>query len=463
MRAQVASVAIFVSVLAATCECLPPSPRSPSVLVVGESGDVQHTHSQFLSALKDCGRTIAFKDASDPSIQLRKDGSYLYGGVVILAPHASLQSKLPVSRVMDFVDAGGDLFVATDTGYSSYTDKLVEALGVDLDDRSHVMIDYQHQHESLHDSNRTFIRAGGWVRTVFSPPGPAVSAKLDDDSGTCGPNDVVFHGAGGTLFTDNELVQPLLWGSGSSFGREPGSVNELSKIPRVAGSGAILAAGVNTRVGSRATWFGSMRALSDEVLEKAGSAHAAAVKSMAQWALAESGVLRIARVAHGRAEDGSPGGSGGPADYRVKDVVEFVVQVQQWDGGKGEWVGFETDDMQVEFVMMNPWVRARLRTEAGSGGVYKARIQVPDQIGVYKFKVEYVRPGYSSLFLEKVVAVRPFLHNEYERFIPMASPYYVASLSMMVGVIILGVVLLFGGDDIAWLSNGDDASSKKSE
>lgn len=452
---------LALSVLSSQCLCSPPPPRGSSILVIGETSAVKQTHSNFLSALKECGRKISFKDASDPSIELRKDGVYLYDAIVMLAPHASLQTKLPVSRMMDFVDSGGDFFVASDTGYSSYTEKLVEAIGVDLDERANIMVDYQLQHDAIDEANHTYIRAGGWVDVVFSPKeGQAVETV--DDVSSCSANDIAFYGAGGSLFTDNELVQPLLWGSASSFGRQAGVTKELTKVPRVAGSGSVLAAGVCTRVGSRAMWFGSMSALSDTVFKSAGDAHASSLKRMLQWTVAEAGQLRVARVAHGRAEDGGAGDDEGPADYRVKDVIEFLIQVQEWDGSKGEWIAFETDDMQVEFVMMDPWVRTRLRTEPGSGGVYKAKIQVPDQIGVYKFKVEYLRAGYSGIFLEKVVAVRPFLHNEYERFIPMASPYYVASISMMVSVFILGVVLLFGKDS-TWLVNPDEANSKKTE
>lgn len=458
-RTLLSAVSLFI--LCTKCLCSPPPPRASSILVIGETTSVQQTHSSFLSALEERGRTVSFKDASDPSIQLKKDGVYVYDGIVMLAPHASLQTKLPVSRMMDFVDSGGDLFVASDSGYSSYTEKLVEAIGVDLDERTNIMVDYQYQHDSFSDTNQTYIRAGGWVDVVFAPRADQAS-KTVDDGATCSATDIAFHGAGGTLFTDNELVQPLLWGSGSSFGRKAGTRKVLTKVPRVAGSGSVLAAGVCTRTGSRAAWFGSMSALSDEAFRKAGDAHASSLKRMLQWAVTETGQLRVVRVSHGRAEDGGASDDGGPADYRVKDVIEFAIQVQEWDGAKARWVGFETDDMQVEFVMMDPWVRTRLRTQPGSGGVYKAKIQVPDQIGVYKFKVEYVRPGYSGIFLEKVVAVRPFLHNEYERFIPMAAPYYVASFSMMAGVFILGVVLLFGGDS-AWLSNPDGPDRKKTE
>lgn len=380
---------------------------------------------------------VTFKSTESGTFSLESDGEYLYDGIVLLAPRTDLQSKLPVSQLIAFVDSGRDLLLVTSSGYSSFSHKMAEALGIDLDSRDHTMVDYQHTVNNFGDDNRTFIRAGGWATTPFVKEGTASDAST-----------IVFRGAGATLFKDNELVQKLIWGSGSSFGRPSRRTgSSLSKVPRVAGSGSLLAAAVCTRVGSRGTWFGSFDALSDEVMQAAGEGHSKAMKRLVQWAISDTGVLRVARIAHGRLAEGGAKEEGGVAEYRVKDVIEFMIQVETWDGTSKKWVGFQTDDMQVEFVMMNPWVRTRLLLTDASLGIYKAKIQVPDQIGVYKFRVEYVRPGVSPIFLEKVIPVRPFLHNEYERFIHMASPYYASAFSMLVGVFLMGLALLYGGDD----------------
>lgn len=39
--------------------------------------------------------------------------------------------------------------------------------------------------------------------------------------------------------------------------------------------------------------------------------------------------------------------------------------------------------------------------------------------------------------------MRPFKHDEYERFIPQAYPYYAATASMMAGFLALGALLLW--------------------
>ena len=74
-------------------------------------------------------------------------------------------------------------------------------------------------------------------------------------------------------------------------------------------------------------------------------------------------------------------------------------------------------------------------------GTFSTRLTVPDVYGVFKFVVDYQRPGYSHLFVSKQAPVRPFKHDEYERFIPAAFPYYASTFSMMAGF--FGLTLLF--------------------
>ncbi|KAG0481863.1 hypothetical protein HPP92_009947 [Vanilla planifolia] len=98
----------------------------------------------------------------------------------------------------------------------------------------------------------------------------------------------------------------------------------------------------------------------------------------------------------------------------------FSVEIYEWSGSS--WRPYVADDVQVQFYMMSPYVLKNLPTDE---------------------KVEYQRLGYTSLSLSKQIPVRPFSHNEYERFIPAAFPYYGASFSTMVGFFIFTVVYLY--------------------
>ncbi|GKA12979.1 retrovirus-related pol polyprotein from transposon TNT 1-94 [Tanacetum coccineum] len=114
-----------------------------------------------------------------------------------------------------------------------------------------------------------------------------------------------------------------------------------------------------------------------------------------------------------------------PAIYRINDDLEYFVEIYEWSGSS--WEPYVANDVQVQFYMMSPYVLKTMSTD--KKGLYLASFKVPDVYGVFQFKVEYQRLGYTSLSLAKQIPVRPFRHNEYERFILTAFPYYGASFS----------------------------------
>lgn len=403
--------------------------RTNAVLVVIENDSVRETHSRFIDSLVSIGKKIEVILASTEKLNLLQDGEYAYDAVVLLCPTADkMESRLPVTSLIRFVDSGGNLFLAAAQDYSWYTEKVAESIGVDLQPRNFKTTDHQQIFEALDDGSHTYIRAGGHVESKF------LFGSAEATSG----NDIVFSGPAASLFGDNELIDNVIWGSGSCYGSNG---KPLVKIPRVAGNGCVLGAALSTRTGSRAAYFGSFDALSNAVFDKAGKKHEEAMTSFLAWTLGHAGVLRAVNLKHSSIDD-----SGEVAnEYRVKDTINFSVDIQQWDGAKKIWKAYAADDIQIEFVMLNPWVRQRLQYSGHVNGTYTTEIPVPDQIGVYKFSIQYFRPGVSPIVMSHVVPVRPYLHNEYERFIGMATPYYVASFSMLIGVFVLGIVVLYGG------------------
>lgn len=113
------------------------------------------------------------------------------------------------------------------------------------------------------------------------------------------------------------------------------------------------------------------------------------------------------------------------------------------------------------------------------GGKYSVQFKLPDVYGVFQFKVDYNRLGYTHLysstqvrfiihfktfciylssqhfhsdlprlliftdsFVIPQVSVRPLQHTQYERFIPSAFPYYASAFSMMAGLFVFSFVFL---------------------
>merc|ERR1712078_911960 len=78
--------------------------------------------------------------------------------------------------------------------------------------------------------------------------------------------------------------------------------------------------------------------------------------------------------------------------------------------------------VQVELRMLDPYVRKGLKY-LGEG---EALVTAPDVNGVFKFQLDYQRPGLTHIHLEEPAPIRPYRHDEFERFIPAAFPYYAA-------------------------------------
>jgi len=155
---------------------------------------------------------------------------------------------------------------------------------------------------------------------------------------------------------------------------------------------------------------------------------------LSKWVFHERGHLKALNVRHNNAGEADE-----PAMYRISDDLEYSVEIYEWSGTS--WEPYVADDVQVQFYMMSPYVLKNLSTD--KKGHYFTAFKVPDVYGVFQFKVEYQRLGYTSLSLSKQIPVRPYRHNEYERFIPAAYPYYGAAFSMMAGFFIFTGVHLY--------------------
>lgn len=144
-----------------------------------------------------------------------------------------------------------------------------------------------------------------------------------------------------------------------------------------------------------------------------------------------------------------------PPLYRVNDEVEFEIDVFEVapdgsrkpafaDGGGG---GDGGSAVQLSFVMLDPHVRQPL--EPLGNGTLRLRFTVPDVYGVFKYSLDHAAAGYSYLTLQRVVPVRPFKHDEYDRFLVAAYPYYASALSTMAAFFVAGLAFLYSGGGTA--------------
>ena len=129
--------------------------------------------------------------------------------------------------------------------------------------------------------------------------------------------------------------------------------------------------------------------------------------------------------------------------YRVKDTVNFHIDLSQ-HAPNGGWQPAPKDlDLQVSLVMLDPYVTTKLSAEAptsvlSSGQAqtnattrYSATFRLPDRHGVFTFHVDWKRQGWSYVKTKDTAPVRPFNHDEHPRFLSAAYPYVGGAFSTM--------------------------------
>jgi oligosaccharyltransferase complex subunit beta len=270
-------------------------------------------------------------------------------------------------------------------------------------------------------------------------------------------NGVAFRGIGHVVDSDNILAVKLLKGNPTTYSADPSA--EITDFPENAGPDTSLVSIIQGRSNGRLAFSGSSDMFSNQMIVKYGNR--AFCSGLSQWVFGESGVLRFRNVQHFKS-DGTPPDvilhekqrpdlphtlypdpeiTRNSLVYRIKDEIVYSMVVEEYKNN--QWLPFSPNDMQMEFVMLDPHIR---KTMTCIDGNCTATFTAPDNYGVFKFRVFYRRPGFSVLHAETQVSIRPFKHNEYERFIYSAFPYYGSAISAVIGFLVLTTSFLFAAD-----------------
>lgn len=412
------------------------SPEKPSdrrILVLLDDFALKSSHSLFFNSLQSRGFDLDFKLADDPKIALQRYGQYLYDALVLFSPTIErFGGSIDAAAILDFVDSGHDLIVAADSNASDLIREIATECGVDFDeDAGALVVDHAGYAVSSTEGDHTLIASDDFIKSDVILGSKKIEAP------------VLFQGIGHSLNPSNSLVLKVLSASPTAFSANPKS--KLTSPPSLTGSSISLVSVIQARNNARILISGSLSLFSNRFfrsgVQKAGSptkheksGNEQFLIEVSKWILHERGHLKAVNVQHHKV-----GETDEPAIYRINDDLEYSIEIYEWSGTT--WEPYVANDVQVQFYMMSPYVLKTLSTD--SKGRFFTSFKVPDVYGVFQFKVEYERLGYTSLSLSKQIPVRPFRHNEYERFIPAAYPYYGAAFSMMAGFFIFSAVHLY--------------------
>lgn len=377
---------------------------------------------------------MTYKLADDANLVISKYGEYLYKHIVVFAPTVEeFGGDLSAEKLTEFIDDGGNILVAASSETGDALRELASECGFEVDEDGASVID--HLNYDVSDK-------GDHTTIVANPKNLIDSSIVVGDRNTIAP--MLYRGTGLIADRDNSLILQILTADSNAYSYNPDT--PVKDYPHAVGKGTLLIAALQARNNARVVFSGSLFFFSDEALiggvQKALGGHETAgaksgnqdvVNAITNWVFGATGRLRVTSVAHHKKGEQKP-----PQAYTITEPVVYQIKIETLENG--QWVPFKADDVQLEFVRIDPFVRTTLQMV--KPGVYEAHFKIPDVYGVYQFKVDYNRVGFAQLYSTTQVSVRPLQHTQYERFIPSAFPYYVSSFSMMIGLWLFSVVYL---------------------
>eukprot|EP01059_Diplonema_ambulator_P015463 TRINITY_DN26604_c0_g1_i1.p1 TRINITY_DN26604_c0_g1~~TRINITY_DN26604_c0_g1_i1.p1 ORF type:complete len:432 (+),score=187.76 TRINITY_DN26604_c0_g1_i1:49-1296(+) len=385
-------------------------PKKKTAVVVGDKA--KNDLKQYLAFLKS---SLDVDLITDGKLVLKSYEEYHYDNVIILGNPAG---KLNIDLI-DFVDSGRNVMVVANSEGKAPADFLSDELRVVAVDcgvefTTNIVKDNFADDAKVHKVDN-FVKSTPIVGTTPLKP-------------------VKYSGLGLRVENDNPLVVPILTAGKTAY------VAEEETLGMLYGGNIALVAGLQSRIGSRGLFAGSLSMFSDKNFDENGDF----VKRITLWGTQQHGILRYSDVEAVKLVDGQEVRDG--EMFRIKAHIRFSLNVEEWDGEKGEWVPFtppKEDPIQVEYTMIDPYVRADL---VAKGTKHTVDLQAPDVYGIFKFVVDYRRAGYNPLVIHHQAPVRPLRLNEYERFIVAAYPYYLGTFAAMAGFILIAFVFLAQGN-----------------
>ncbi|CAG2118184.1 unnamed protein product [Medioppia subpectinata] len=401
-------------------------------LVLLDNLSIRETHSLFFRSLQQRGFQLTYRSADDPTLSLVKYGSHVYQNLIIFSPSVEeFGGNVNVEAITEFIDNGGNVLVAANSNVGDAIRELATEVGVEIDEEGAHVIDHM---------NYDVSDAGQHTLIVAESDSLLPAPTIVGDRAKIGP--ILYRGIGMVSDQNNPLVLDILLSASTAYSYNPNK--KITEYPHAVGKNTLLVSALQARNNARVVFTGSLDFFSDAFftsgVQKRGtdkkvekSGNEALAIALSKWVFKEEGVLRVGRIRHHKLGEKTP-----PEAYTVLEDVVFSIEIERYVSGK--WIPFDANDVQLEFVRIDPFVRTVLKKVGNS---YVSNFKIPDVYGVYQFKVEYKRIGFTYVYSSTQVSVRPLQHTQYERFILSAYPYYISSFSMMFGVFVFSFVFLY--------------------
>uniref|UniRef100_A0A6G1SD44 Dolichyl-diphosphooligosaccharide--protein glycosyltransferase 48 kDa subunit n=1 Tax=Aceria tosichella TaxID=561515 RepID=A0A6G1SD44_9ACAR len=384
-----------------------------TLIVLDKSSNIssfKQSHSNFVKLIQDLGHNVDIRSADDSTLKLSKYGEFLYDNIILLCPQVQVfRGSVSVKDLLEFIDAGRNVFLAGNHAPGSIATELASEVGFGFK-TTNVKRDYPNT--KLTDIFHIIGDKSKYPSTNFAYSGAQLKMLK---------NELIFK-----ILENNAPVDTLGPSSSSKF---------LTNV---------LIGALQARNNARVLVSGSVDFFTDQAFETSKSANKHLTQELLKWLLKEKSILRFSQVEHKKLNvDPTPSTDIARQShfkgYTIMDDIEYKIKIELFQDGA--WVPYKSNDVQFEFVRLDAFVRKTMDVQ--EDGTYVARFKVPDVYGVYKMEVDYKKDGLTYLFSSTQVSVRPLRHNEYERFIYSAYPYYLSAFLMMGYLYMFSFVYLY--------------------
>ncbi|EAT34114.1 AAEL013619-PA, partial [Aedes aegypti] len=330
--------------------------------------------------------------ADDASLVQSKYGEFLYKHLILFAPVEEFGGSLSVEAITDFVDNGGYVLVA---GRSNPRDALMELAfkcEFEVDEENAAVID--HLNYDISDSEDHTL--------VGASPENLINSEIVIGKKSVGP--LLYRGTGLLADMENPLVLLRVVFTDCSYVPDA----PINEYPHTVRKRTLLIAALQARNNARVVFSGSLYFFSVSTVQRAQDENLhnkSDNQDMATFISKWFAFGRINLKNTVRKKANQP-----PVAYTITEPV-----VNETLAADGKWQPFQVNDIQLEFVRIDPFVRTTL-SDIG-GGRFRSYSRSP-MCMASKFKVDYDRIGYAHLYSTTQVSVQPLTLTQYERFIP---------------------------------------------
>lgn len=400
------------------------------LLVVLEESSEKANYTSLWQDLQLRSFELTFESPRSEKLALFSLGERAYDHILLLPPKSKgLGPALTPKLLLDFINSEGNVLLALSG--TSPTPSSISSLLLEFDihlppDRTSLVVDHFH-HDSLSAADRHDVL----LLDVTSPAHSDVKYPFSVNGVVAVPRAV-----GQVLGNESPLISSILAAPRTAYIYDPNDKSADMEDVFASGEQIALISALQARNSARFTILGSVEMLQNRWFDakvQRGDKHQEKtvnrefINRVLSWTFKELGVLQVGKLAHylneetgaSTIEDMTMETSNlNPSIYRVKNNVGFEMELSEYH--MDHFIPYEppiNDVIQLEFTMLSPYHRLSLKPIAmtANSTVFATMFTLPDQHGIFNFRVNYKRPFLTNVDEKRTVSVRHIAHNEWPR------------------------------------------------